>query len=283
MSQPVPLYRQIAEDLRGQIEAGGLPPGEQLPNEGELREKYGQDGKDGKKQPASRNTIRAAIELLVSSGLVETRPGQGTFVPTKMIPFVTTLNVDPTAWGEDEIFKSEAERQGRKPDDTAPLKVEIQQAHGLVAKQLERSEGAQVIVRHQPRRIDETPWSMQTTYYPMDLLQENPAAGRLLQPDTIEGGVIRYLKEHLGINQAGWRDTIIARLPTPEERTFFTLSDKVQVAIIERRRTGYDEKGKPIRLTVTVYPADRNQFEMAVGRVPEPKTSPPAAAGNGGP
>ncbi len=281
MSQPMPLYRQIAVDLRRQIEAGELLPAAQLPSEGELREKYGQDGKE-----VSRNTIRAAIELLVSLGLVETRPGQGTFVLRKVVPFVTTLNVDlkvdPKASGEDEIFESEAERQGRKPEATRP-RVEVQPAQDLVARQLERSEGAQVISRHQERRIDGTPWSMQTTFYPMDLLQENSAATRLLNSDSIDGGVIRYLKEHLGINQVGWRDTIIARPPTGNERTFFDLSDKVQVAMVEFQRTGYDEDGKPIRFTVTVYPADRNQFELEVGRVPKPRMPLPASAEDGGP
>ena len=36
-----PLYRQIAEDLRGKIESGDLDPGQQLQTETELRERYG--------------------------------------------------------------------------------------------------------------------------------------------------------------------------------------------------------------------------------------------------
>ena len=48
-----PMYRQIAEDLRRQIEAGELAHGAQLRTELELREKYN----------ASRNTVRDAIKL----------------------------------------------------------------------------------------------------------------------------------------------------------------------------------------------------------------------------
>ena len=79
------MYRQIAEDLRRQIEDGELAPGSQLLTELELREKYN----------ASRNTIRDAIKPLITRGLVETRPGQGTFVVQKIVPFVTTLTGDP--------------------------------------------------------------------------------------------------------------------------------------------------------------------------------------------
>jgi GntR family transcriptional regulator len=59
-----PMYRQIAEDLRGRIESGELAPGRQLPTELELRESYS----------ASRNTVRDAIKWLTSLGLVTTRP-----------------------------------------------------------------------------------------------------------------------------------------------------------------------------------------------------------------
>ena len=59
-----PMYQQIADDLRRQIEAGTLEPGKQLPTELELREKYS----------ASRNTVRDAIKRLAGLGLVESRP-----------------------------------------------------------------------------------------------------------------------------------------------------------------------------------------------------------------
>jgi GntR family transcriptional regulator len=272
MSRAEPLYRQIAADLRQRIEDGELPPdkrppgalshGAQLPSEVELRDEYGQDGR-----VVSLNTVRDAIDLLVSRGLVETRPGQGTFVLRKMVPFVTTISLDPRAWGEDQFFKSDAERQGRTPDATRP-RVEADLPSDLVARQLELGEGAQVILRHQERRIDGTPWSMQTTFYPMELLQRGPAAARLLMAEGIEGGVIAYLNKHLGINQVRFRDAIIARPSDANERAFFELPDKVQVAIIEHQRTGYDEDGRPMRFTVTVYPADRNQLELSAGRAP---------------
>ena len=80
-----PMYRQIAEDLRAQIESGQLKPGQQLRTEIELREHYN----------ASRNTVRDAIKWLTSLGLVETKPGQGTFVVQTIDPFVTTLTGEP--------------------------------------------------------------------------------------------------------------------------------------------------------------------------------------------
>ena len=258
------MYVVIADDLRHKIESGVLAPGKQLKTEVELREEYGQDGM------VSRNTVRDAIKLLVARGLVETRPGQGTFVMRKLTPFVSKLSADPEAGGvEDTVYESEVQRQGRSPEESRP-RVEVQTASDLVRTQLQLDQGSQVISRHQERRIDGTPFSMQTTFYPMVLRERNLAATRLIEARNVEGGMVDYLRTHLEINQVAWRDTIIARPPTPEERTFFDLPGQLQVAVFEFRRTGYDEDKKPIRLTITVYPADRNQFEIEAGDVPEP-------------
>src|SRR5580700_8847771 len=102
-----PMYQQIAEDLRAQIESGTLEPGAQLPTELELRDRY----------DSSRNTIRDAIKRLSSQGLVETRPGQGTFVTRRMDPFVTVLTADPTSGGggdEGARYLSEVNKSGRQ-------------------------------------------------------------------------------------------------------------------------------------------------------------------------
>jgi len=106
-----PMYRQIAEDLRDQIESGQIKPGQQLRTELELREHYN----------ASRNTVRDAIKWLTNLGLVETKPGQGTFVVQTIDPFVTKLSGDPTI-GSDEgaVYLSEVSEQNRRPTSTPP-------------------------------------------------------------------------------------------------------------------------------------------------------------------
>ena len=108
-----PMYRVIADDLAQQIESGKLRVGAQVKTEVELREEYGRPD-----APISRTTVRDAIKLLVARGLVETRPGHGTFVRGRTEPFVSRLTADPTAGGlEDEIYRSEVERHGRQPDE----------------------------------------------------------------------------------------------------------------------------------------------------------------------
>jgi GntR family transcriptional regulator len=252
-----PMYRQIAEDLRAQIESGGLRPGQQLRTELELRDHYG----------ASRNTVRDAIKWLITLGLVESKPGQGTFVVQKIDPFVTTLTGDPSGpGGGDQIFyRSEVANRNRKPD-VSPVQVEIQEASDDMAAALRIPTGAEVISRHERRFIDRTPWSMQTSYYPVEFADRG--AERLRSAGNIKEGTVQYLADTLHIRQIGYRDRIMVRAPNPSETDFFKLPPDGRVSMYEIIRTAYDGNGQPMRVTVTVYPADRNQFLLDVGDVP---------------
>jgi GntR family transcriptional regulator len=244
------MYRQIAEDLRWQVESGRLKPGQQLPTEIELREQFG----------ASRNTIRDAIKLLTTLGLVETKPGQGTFVVTKIEPLVTTLSADPATGlggGEGGTYLSEAQEQARAATYSDP-QVEIQKASPDVSARLQLTEGAQVISRHQRRYIDGTPWSLQTSFYPMGLVVKG--ADRLIEAGDIQEGTVTYLARTLGLRQTRYQDWIRVRAPDGNESTFFELPQDGRVGVFEIFRTAFDQTDTPMRLTVTVFPTDRNQF-----------------------
>ena len=268
-----PMYRRIAEDLRHQIEAGELAPGAQLKTELELRETY----------EASRNTVRDAIKWLITRGLVETRPGQGTFVVETIEPFITNLTDDPRTASVEVAgpsYSAEVKPRLRKVSDTPP-QVGVEEASAQMAAELALPVGATLVSRHQQRHIDGTPWALQTSFYPMDLIQGG--AARLLQASDIPEGTVAYLRTSLGLEQVGYRDTLTVRAPDMNETTFFRLPDDGRVSVIEQRRTAYAEDGRPVRLTVSVYPADRNQFAVNVGRVPSQVSALASGADGQGP
>jgi DNA-binding FadR family transcriptional regulator len=65
------LYQETAAVIRARIAAGELAPGDRVgASLGELRRQHG----------VSVGTMRAALDLLVAEGLVETLQGKGTFV-----------------------------------------------------------------------------------------------------------------------------------------------------------------------------------------------------------
>jgi GntR family transcriptional regulator len=257
---PQPMYQQIADDLRRKIDSGELAPGAQLPTELELREAY----------DASRNTIRDAIKRLMNLGLVQTKPGQGTFVTMKVDPFVTVLTQDSDSGyggGEGVAYLSEVSKVHRTPRH-GPVRVEIQLAPAEIALRLRIATGGEVVLRHQERFIDNTPWSLQTSFYPMEFVTSGKAT-RLLIAEDIADGTVHYLESVMGIKQTSYRDWITTRAPDDNEQKFFGIPHDGWV--FEIFRTAFDQHGMTMRVTVTIFPADRNQFIVNVGDPPDPQ------------
>jgi GntR family transcriptional regulator len=65
-----PLYVQLAAILRRAIESGQLQARQAVPSESYLMGEHG----------VSRGTVRHALAILRSEGLIQTFPGRGTFV-----------------------------------------------------------------------------------------------------------------------------------------------------------------------------------------------------------
>jgi len=263
-----PLYREIARDLRRKINSGELAQGSQLPTEDELMTLYG----------ASRNTVRGAIRELSIRGLVDTLHGRGTFVTEYLPPIVTTLTTDPATGGgggEGRVYTAEVAASGRKATTNDP-DVGIQKASAAVADSLRIPEGSDVIFRHQERFVDGRPWSLQTSFYPRSLADQAP---RLLDTDDISMGAVNYLRS-CGIDQAGYRDAIEVRKPDPTETEFFSIPSDGRIEMTEIYRVAFDQHHNRVRLTITVYRADRNRFVINVGDVPINENLLPANGGD---
>lgn len=65
-----PIWKAIANALRSDLAEGRYAPGDKLPTEGALAERFG----------VNRHTVRHGIAALVQEGLVRTRRGSGAFV-----------------------------------------------------------------------------------------------------------------------------------------------------------------------------------------------------------
>jgi GntR family transcriptional regulator, transcriptional repressor for pyruvate dehydrogenase complex len=64
------LYQEIVDQIQQQILSGALKPGDQIPAERDLAERFG----------VSRTAVREAIKSLTEKGLIEVFVGRGTFV-----------------------------------------------------------------------------------------------------------------------------------------------------------------------------------------------------------
>ena len=81
---PVRLYESAIEQIIGLVKRSELKPGDKLPSERELAEKFS----------ISRGSLREAFRVLESKGLIKSKPGGGRFIrEIKKDAFIDTKNV----------------------------------------------------------------------------------------------------------------------------------------------------------------------------------------------
>ncbi|WEK60840.1 MAG: GntR family transcriptional regulator [Candidatus Microbacterium colombiense] len=85
------VYTQIADDLRSQIAAGILRPGDDVPTEAELAAQW----------RTSRGPIRNALAALRSEGLIETSRGRPARVVARKANQAVDVSVPFTRWARD--------------------------------------------------------------------------------------------------------------------------------------------------------------------------------------
>ena len=248
-----PKYRVIAADLETKIQSGELSAGERLPSDAELGTMY----------EASRNTVRQAIQFLLNRGVVEKQPGGATLVRKNIDPFRTVVSPETGFGGfEGAAYASDVAESNRRPALTKP-RVEIQAASQEIARALDVGQESPVVVRYQERLIDDELWSIQTSYYPMVYVERG--ATRLLAVEDLPEGTRQYLAGVIGVQEIGSHDTMTVRAPTPDEAARFGLPEDGRIAVFQARQVGVDSGHQPVRVTTTIYPADRNEFSMETG------------------
>ena len=232
-ASPVPLYIQIDEELRGQIESGELGPLVQVPSETDLAEHFS----------VSRMTARKALDRLVADGMLFRQPGKGTFVaPTKI------------AHGASQglSFSAAMKAQGLSCE-TRILEAETIRAPSNVARALSLSSGAQAIFLRRLRLIDGEPVAIHLSYLPARL-------SALLDADL--SGSLADLMSHVGARVERSEDRVEAVLATGEEARLLKVHEGSPLVLI--RGTAYSAGNEPVRYTEALYPGGRWQFSIQV-------------------
>ncbi|TVP62892.1 MAG: GntR family transcriptional regulator [Leptolyngbya sp. LCM1.Bin17] len=133
-----PLHISISEKLRRQITAGDYQPGDKLPSEHQLMERFN----------VSRITVRQAIANLVSQGLAIAYRGKGVFVtPRKKVAYslsspLVFLESDMARQGIDFCFENLTLDPVPAPEPVATALAIPPKAVVYVQKKLFRMDGA---------------------------------------------------------------------------------------------------------------------------------------------
>ncbi|MFJ1831454.1 GntR family transcriptional regulator [Streptomyces sp. NPDC088178] len=218
----------IADDLRHQITTGRIKAGERLPSEADLARQY----------TVSTPTLRSALAVLEREGLVEKIHGKGNFVrrPLGKIVYVGgrgSLNLS-TAAG-------------------AALRVTVRRtairADGQLTALFRVPSGSPLTEYFCLSHEDESPHSLARIYVPHDL---TPTAA-LSDGHSCEGTARGFAALNPPADEI--RETVCARLPTPDEASTLRISSATAVLAITRFAA--DSVGRVIEVAHLVFPGGR--------------------------
>ena len=221
-------HHDIADDLRRQITTGLVKPGERLPSESGLADQY----------KVSTATLRSALAILQGEGLVEKIHGKGNFVrhrPRKIMYVGGWGPLDPWTAAETAL----------RVTDQAPA-IE---AHGHLASLLRVPTGSPLTEFLSISYEGESPHSLARIYIPGG---PEPTKGLSNGPSHVRTEASFAVLNALS---AEVRETVSARLPTPDEASVLRINPGLAVLAITR--VAADTAGRVPEAALLVFPGDR--------------------------
>ena len=241
-ADPRPLYQQLAAVLRDQIATGELAPGERVPTEADLAKSY----------DASRNTVRLALGVLRTEGLIASRQGKGSFVRSEPpMPYYASLSGSRAkrleADRRRDTFAQQVEAQGKQSKQVST--VEVIPAGEEIAAHLGLGSGDDVAVRRRVMYADDVPVQLGDSYYPAEVVQ----GSKIMDSADIPEGTDQVL-EDLGHVPTRYEDEITARMPFAEEATQLHMEPGIPISRL--LRTTFDQDDRPVEVYLVVLPAN---------------------------
>lgn len=231
-----PAYLQLANLLRRQVMEGVFRPGDQLPSEAQLVQRYG----------LSAMTVRRSINLLADQGVVSTAQGRGTFVKA--------LELNTATFGLEELKDLFSQSDG---SIVRLLDVRVVSADERTARKLNVSPGETVIyIRRLFNRSDE-PIFYHRGYLIYD--PTRPIVEAEMDVTSLQGLFTQGNNNVLMRGQL----TIEATLMNSEEAEI--LKKTLPAAAFYLEHLFYDFDDCPISWGWFIFPSDRLHFSTKVG------------------
>jgi GntR family transcriptional regulator len=237
---PIPLYFQLKELLRQEIESGRWQPGQQIPSETEMCEAFG----------ISRTVVRQALRELEYHGLLYREQGKGTFVAEPKIS--ESLVQDLSGFYEDMVAK------GLTPV-TRVLRQEIRPADKKVARYLQIQPGDEIVFIERVRSVGGEPIVLVTTYLPYHVCPD------LVDEDLSTQSLYAVLEHKYGLQLSHGRRTIEAVAANQYEAQHLGVREGVPLVLLDS--VSYLKDGRPIEYFHAVHRGDRSRFVVEVVRV----------------
>jgi GntR family transcriptional regulator len=233
-SSPMPLWAQLANDLRRRVEAGGFA--EAFPSEMDLVEAYG----------VSRNTVREALRRLRGDGVVIAGRGRrprlgGQVAIEQPLGALYSLHgaIEAAGLAPRSVVRAQETRQDEE-----------------IAQRLEVPADAPLIYLERLRLADDEPLAVDRLWFPLEI------ASPLLGIDLSAVGFYDELASRTGLRLTGGREQLHAAVPSRAERSLLQLPAGVAVFTIDRLGLVVE---RPVEWRTTMVRGDRFMVSAAFG------------------
>lgn len=220
--------RRLRDALRVEV-IERADSGEVLPSEADLAARYA----------VSRNTVREALGLMRSEGLVDRRPRTGT----------TVVGQKATAGTDRLLALSEYVKTTDGDITNEVLAARQEKANPLVLSKLAIGNAAEVVLIERRRLVDGRPLSIDTTFIPAEF------GTPLLTSDLADTDLFHLIERQLGVALASAITSIEALPADPDAAALLTVS--VGTPMLASSRLVLSAGDRPVAMEFVRYRHDR--------------------------
>ncbi|MGN6526061.1 MAG: phosphonate metabolism transcriptional regulator PhnF [Burkholderiaceae bacterium] len=227
----VARWQAIAAELRADILAGRIRPGERLPNEQALADRFG----------VNRHTLRQAVQALAREGHVHVRQGSGTFVRELVLDYALQRRTRLS-----ENLARSGETAARE------LLAHSIAAAGEWAEALRATARSRVVVLETRASVRGRSVNLSTAAFPCPRFEG-------IAPLVARHGSITRALAQLGVaDYTRARSVVSTRLPTQAEADLLSRPATQPVLVVEY--VNVDGEGVPVEAGTTLFAADAVQL-----------------------
>jgi GntR family transcriptional regulator len=236
LAAPQPLYLTVEKQLAAEIARGALAPGDRLPGERDLCRHFG----------VSRVTVRRALGALRDRGLVDSDSTRGWFVSAAALG-------EPNALMS---FSEMARSRGLRPGSRI-LRSLLRPATIDEAEELAIAPSTEIFDLERVRLLDGVAVALERSRVSLH------GAEGLADADFAAGSLYDALRK-LGVMPTR-ADYVLQAIPA-DERQAATLEVAPGAPLLMAGARTFDEAGRPIELSLSVFRGDRYRFRTTLFR-----------------
>jgi GntR family transcriptional regulator len=233
----LPLYYQLKEILKEELDIGKYKPGDRIPSENELSKWLG----------ISRNTSKQAIADLVSEGHLYRIQGKGTYVSEKQVF---------KAHAESFSFSAEFKSDNAKLITRVIFAEEILESQETI-KFLKLKESTKLFRIQRLRLLNNIPVALQTSYIPQYFCAD------LLSYDLSHSSLIDILHENPNVSFEYFTENLACGKADKYEAELLKIKRGDPIFFLTRKT--FTKKDEIIEVARTFMPGERCEFYFKHG------------------